>query len=115
MEYLQLILSLIGVLGLFFFAFWFIRRLNKRVSTLGGSRMKILDRVSLGRDSMLFVISVGGRLMLVGSTPQRVEKMCDLEMTEEEYLPDAPEGQMKFSEALKKVLRRENGGNDGEE
>lgn len=104
-----MILALIGVLCLFFAAFYLIRKLNSRVAAASGSRMKVLDRIAVGRDSFLMVVSVGGRLMLISSTPQRVERLCDLDMTEEEYFPDKGEAQdgMKFSEALKKVLKGE--------
>ncbi len=108
-----MILALIGVLGLFFAAFYLIRKLNLRVASVSGSRMRVLDRIAVGRDSFLMVVSVGGRLMLISSTPQRVEKLCDLEMSEEEYFPDSgdPQEGMKFSEALKKVLKGEGGKN----
>lgn len=45
----------------------------------------MLDRISIGRDGMLLVVSVCGNVMLVGVTSQRIEKLCDLEVTEEEY------------------------------
>ena len=84
MNWIQWLLSFIGVLGLIFVLFYALRRLNKRVSVSGG-RLKVLDRVSIGRDGMLLVVSVCGRVMLIGVTNQRIEKLCDLEVTEEEY------------------------------
>lgn len=49
--------------------------------------MRVLDRINLGRDGMLLVVSVCGKLMLVGVTSQRIEKICDLDVSEEEYFP----------------------------
>lgn len=84
MDWVQWLLSFIGVLGLIFVLFYALRRLNKRV-TISGGRLKVLDRISIGRDGMLLVVSVCGSVMLIGVTSQRIEKLCDLDVTEEEY------------------------------
>ena len=84
MDWIQWLLSFIGVLGLIAVLFYALKKLNKRISTTGG-RLKVLDRVSIGRDGMLLVVSVCGKVMLVGVTAQRIERLCDLEVTEEEY------------------------------
>ena len=84
MNWIQWLLSFIGVLGLIFVLFYALRKLNKRV-TVSGGRLKVLDRISIGRDGMLLVVSVCGSVMLVGVTSQRIEKLCDLDVTEEEY------------------------------
>ena len=84
MNWIQWLLSFIGVLGLIFVLFYALRKLNKRVSVSSG-RLKVLDRISIGRDGMLLVVSVCGSVMLVGVTSQRIEKLCDLDVTEEEY------------------------------
>lgn len=85
MDWLQWLLSFIGVLGLIFFLFYALKKLNKGISVKSGNRLRILDRVNLGRDGMLLVVSVCGKLMLLGVTSGRVEKLCDLDITEEEY------------------------------
>ena len=84
MDWIQWLLSFIGVLGLIFVLFYALRRLNKRV-TVSGGKLKVLDRISIGRDGMLLVVSVCGSVMLIGVTSQRIEKLCDLDVTEEEY------------------------------
>lgn len=85
MDWLQWLLSFIGVLGLIFFLFYALKKLNKGVSVKSGNRLRVLDRVNLGRDGMLLVVSICGKLMLLGATSSRVEKLCDLDITEEEY------------------------------
>ena len=87
MDWIQWLLSFIGVLGLIAVLFYALKKLNKRISTAGG-RLKVLDRVSIGRDGMLLVVSVCGKVMLVGVTSQRIERLCDLDVTEEEYSAD---------------------------
>jgi flagellar biogenesis protein FliO len=88
MEFLWMIVSLLGVLGLMFLTFFGLRMVNRRISTSGG-RLRVIDRATLGRDSMMLVVSVCGKLMLVGVSSQRVEKLADLDITEEEYVESA--------------------------
>ena len=87
MDLPQIILSLIGVVGLILMLFYSLRKLNRHISIGGGNKMRVLDRINLGRDGMLLVVSVCGKLMLVGVTSQRIEKICDLDVSEEEYFP----------------------------
>ena len=87
MDWIQWLLSFIGVLGLIFVLFYFLKKLNRRISVSGG-RLKVLDRIGIGRDGMLLVVSVCGKVMLVGVTAHRIDKLCDLDVTEEEYAAD---------------------------
>ena len=87
MDWIQWLLSFIGVLGLIAVLFYALKKLNKRISTAGG-RLRVLDRISIGRDGMLLVVSVCGKVMLVGVTAHRIDKLCDLDITEEEYSAD---------------------------
>lgn len=102
MDWISWLLSLIGVIGLIFLLFYALKKLNKKVNVTSGSKLRVLDRVSLGRDGMLLVISVTGKLMLIGVTPQRVEKLCDLEQSEEEYISGTQE--QDFKSVLASVL-----------
>ncbi len=116
MDWLTWLLSFIGVIGLIFLLFWAMKKLNKRVSIGSGSRLRVLDRVSLGKDGMLLVISAAGKLMLIGVTPQRVEKLCDLDQTEEDYLSALSENNPKdFKSALYSVLFKKSGESQDEE
>lgn len=86
MDWIQWALSFLGVLGLIFLLFYAIRKLNRGIAVKSGAKLRVLDRINLGRDGMLLVVSVCNKLMLLGVTAQRVDKLCDLPMTEEEYL-----------------------------
>lgn len=86
MEYVQLVCALIGVIGLILLFFWALRKLNKGILTTGGKRLKILDRASLGGEKSVVVVSVAGKCMVLGITSGRIDKIDDLDMTEEEYL-----------------------------
>lgn len=90
--------------------FYALKRLNKRIST-GGGRLKVLDRISIGRDGMLLVVSVCSSVMLVGVTSQRIEKLCDLDITEEEYTADRQNGEFMsvFSAMMNKKAQEKQG------
>lgn len=85
LDILWVIISLAAVFGLLFLMLYGLKRLNGRVGVNNGGKMRVLDRVTIGRDGMLLVVSVGGKLLLVSATPQHIEKLGELDMTAEEY------------------------------
>ena len=107
---LWVILSLAAVLGLFFILVYAMKKLNNGVGYVNGNRMKVIDRISLGKDTMLAVVLVAGKLMLLGVSGQHIEKLADLDMTPEEYnenksSSEAQDGatfQSAFSEMFRK-------------
>ncbi len=111
-----MILSLAGVLGLFFILVYAVKKLNNGVGYINGNRMKVIDRVSLGRDGMLAVVSVGGKLILIGVSGQHIEKISDIDMTPEEYnaQQQTPESQsgMSFAAAVAEVIRKKGAGKE---
>lgn len=110
MDLIWVIFSLIGILGLFFLLIYGLNKLNKKIGVISGSKMRILDRVTIGRDGMIFVVSVGGKLMLLSATSQHIEKICDLDMTAEEYTAqlreDSQQLQNNFAAVFASVMKR---------
>ena len=100
MEYFQMIMALLGVLALVFLLFWAMKKLNQRVTVSDSRHMKVLERINLGPDKMLLLISVCGKCMVVGVTNGRVEKIHELEESEEEN-----GGNPTFKESFKTVFR----------
>ena len=113
MEYIWVIFSLVGVLGLFFVLVYAMKKLNTGLGYVNGNRMKVIDRVSLGRDGMLVIVSVAGKLMLIGVSGQHIEKLSDIDMTVDEYneFTSSPESQsgMSFASAFAEVMKRKKG------
>lgn len=104
MDYFQMIMALIGVLALVYLVFWIMKKFNARIA-LGDSRhMKILERITLGPDKMLLLVSVCGKCMVLGVTSGHTEKICDLEQTEEELLAASEGDNPSFSESFRTVL-----------
>lgn len=65
MEYFQMIMALLGVLALVFLLFWAMKKLNRRVTLSDSKNMKILERINLGPDKMLLLVSVCGKCMVL--------------------------------------------------
>ena len=103
MEYFQMIMALIGVLALVFLLFWIMKKFNARVSLYDSKNMKILERINLGPDKMLLLVSVCGRCMVLGVTSNHTEKICELDQTEEELISVNDENP-SFKESFKTVL-----------
>ena len=103
MEYFQMIMALLGVLALIFLLFWLMKKFNARVSVYDSKHMKILERINLGPDKMLLLVSVCGKCMVIGVTTNHTEKICDLEQTEEELTANAGDNP-SFAEAMKTML-----------
>lgn len=79
-------MALIGVLALVFVLFWLMKKLNSRVYMSSSRSLKVLERVNIGQDKCLLLISVCGKCMVIGVSPNHTEKLCDLEQTEEEII-----------------------------
>ncbi len=104
-DYFQMIMALVGVLAIVFVMFWLMRKMNKTVFTSDSRNMKILERVSLGPDKMLLLVSVCGRLMVLGVTSSHTEVICELSETEEQLYPKSEDGKNPtFGESFKTVL-----------
>ena len=106
MDYFQMIMALVGVLALVFVIFWVMKRFNARVNLTDSRHLKVLERVNLGPDKMLLIVSVCGKCMLLGVTSQSTEKICDLDETEEELCAKKADGGTfpTVSESLKMVF-----------
>lgn len=105
MQYFQMIMALIGILALVFVLFWLMKKFNKRITLSDSRNMKILERINLGPDKMLLLVSVCGRCMVLGVTSSHTEKICELEQSEEELLARAEEeAPPSFAESFKTIL-----------
>lgn len=96
-------MALVGVLALVFLIFWIMKKFNARVALYDSRNMKILERINLGPDKMLLLVSICGKCMVLGVTTNRTEKICDVDLTEEELVSQKDENPT-FSESFKTVL-----------
>ncbi len=103
-DYFQMIMALVGVLALVFLLFWIMKKFNARVTLSDSKNMKILERINLGPDKMLLLVSVCGKCMVLGVTSNHAEKICDLEQTEEELTKLPEGGNPSFGQSFKTIL-----------
>lgn len=96
-------MALLGVLALIFLIFWLMKKFNARVSLYDSRNMKILERINLGPDKMLLLVSICGKCMVLGVTSSHTEKICELEETEDD-LTAAMGGTVSFGESFKSIL-----------
>lgn len=105
MNYFQMIMALIGVLALVFVIFWVMKKFNARVTLTDSRHLKVLERINLGPDKMLLIVSVCGKCMLLGVTSQSTVKICDLDETEEELVAKQSDKTFPtFSESFRSIL-----------
>ncbi|MCM1382626.1 MAG: flagellar biosynthetic protein FliO, partial [Muribaculaceae bacterium] len=90
---------------------------NKRLGGggFGGSRkmIKIIECTGVAPDKQLMIIEVGSKCMLIGVTPNSVNKICDLDREDIElYGSDdtvpAASAQAGFMQSLKKAFAERN-------
>ena len=65
--------------------------------------MRILERINLGPDKMLLLVSICGKCMVLGVTSGHTEKICDLEESEDD-LRAVTEGNPSVKESFKTVM-----------
>ena len=104
MQYFQMIMALIGVLALVFVLFWIMKKFNAHTNLYNSRNMKIIERINLGPDKMLLLVSICGKCMVLGVTSSHTEKICDLEQSEEELSAVSAEGNPSFKESFKTVM-----------
>lgn len=102
-EYFQMIMALVGVLAIVFLLFWIMKKFNAKVVLSDSRNMKVLERINLGPDKMLLLVSICGKCMVLGVTSNHTEKICELEQTEEELVANKG-GNPTFTESFKTIL-----------
>lgn len=111
------ILGIVLFAGILYLAYISTKFIARRYSLNGKSskNMKILETLSIGKDSSLILVKVGNKNLLIGSTPHSVnivdqfsddEIICDADSVNctEQKLPD-------FAEALKINIAKKFGKN----
>lgn len=113
MEYIKVVVSLIGVLLLIFATYYGARWMNRKAQFSQGKALKVIERVNIGPDKCMLIANIGDKYMLLGVSASHIEKICDL--TADDLPPQnsvAEGGRMSFGEALKTVIREKTKGGD---
>ena len=116
----QEVLSLLGILlvmvlvlvGCYLVTRWAGSGLSVRLGLTGGAggRLRVLDRLPVGRDHMILVVQAADRFLVLGSSPSGFSLLCEL--TEEEGALWAPAAEpmdrpsVDFRELLRKLREK---------
>ena len=118
-EVFTVICALLGIIGLIFLSCFAARWLNNRFHTgmfgSGQRSVKIIECIGIAQDKQLIIVSVGRKLMLLGVTPNSVNKICDLD--EEDLASETDAGAQSdsgFIKSLKKAFAERNRSGEGE-
>ncbi len=109
-DFLLVVCSLLGVIGLIFITYYATKWLNKKFQNGGwnGSQngIKIIECLGIAQDKQLLVIKAGRKSMLIGVTPNSVTKLADLDEFDMAILekPADAEKSSSFAENLKKAM-----------
>ena len=106
---LWVLICVVAIIGL---AYWFTRSVGRGgLGALGGyggsEQLRVLARLSLGKEQFLALVQAGERFFLLGVTPAAVSSLAEL--TREEaavWLESLPPEQPGFGESLRSVLRQ---------
>ncbi len=105
-EVFTLVISLAGVIALILATYFGLKWLNRKVNLSPGSIIRVVERINLGPDKALIIISLGQKYMLLGISQQHVEKICDLDNDEiNRIIEDKKEhGREPFAQQLMKAF-----------
>ena len=105
MEYLKVVLSLIGVLMLIFATYFGVRWMEKKVQYKPGASVKVIETVGLGTDKSLVIINIGEKYMMLGVSQQHIEKIADIDKEDIKVITQKAQTERQpFSASLAKVL-----------
>ena len=71
-------LGLMGVLAFFMVCVWGVSRLGTGLGQ--GNKMRIVGALSLGMREKVLLLQVGGKQLVLGVTPGRIETLCVLDV-----------------------------------
>lgn len=114
----QLIFGLILFVGILYLSYVATKGISKKLSLngRGGKNLKIIESVSVGRESSMLLVKAGEKILVVGATSHSLTLISELspdEINEEDVSVLSGTGNtMDFSEALKinisKLLNKDN-------
>lgn len=101
----QIVGALLALVLVCALAWVVLRWINRRMPSLGGGSTKrlitVLDRVAVGKNAVVLLLHVAGRVMLVAVSDHAIEKLAEYDAENGEFeVPDTPENP-SFAAALK--------------
>ena len=91
-------------------AYYATKLMGRHYSSQGASSrdMRVIDKLFLERDRFLLIVEAGGKVLLLGVSPQRIDTLAELDREALTDLPPAQEN-TDFLSLLKNRLKRPGG------
>ncbi len=99
----KVLIFLILIIALIFVLAWLASRLRGQGFVQSSGNLKIVESQSIGVKEKIAVVQVGNKQILVGITSQQITHLTDLE---EPLAVQVPQGNVNFSDLLKKAIRQ---------
>ncbi len=107
----RIIGALVALALVLFLAWWVLRWVNKRVPGMGAAGganrlIKVLDRVSVGKNSTVVLMRVEDKVLLVAVSEHAIEKLQEFDDPDGKIkLPETPQN-LQFSSVMKDAMSR---------
>lgn len=107
---------LLGFAAILAAAYWAARLAGTRYGITrkslrtSGAGLEILERTAVGQDRFLLIVRVGGKVLLLGSTPQSIRLLCELDpelfsRQPEESSTEYPQ-RVSFADTLEEIKKK---------
>lgn len=105
MKHIELLLTIVGFVGIIFAAYFTTRLIGNRTLRLGsGKYLKLVDRITLGNEKTVCLIQVGRLYFLIAMTGHNVELLGQIE--ESELIPLVIHKETSFESLLGFYFRK---------
>ena len=107
------LLTLLGTIGILvlvmFLAYRFTKIMKKRSSgeSMHGGYIEIVERVMIGPERSIIIVRLKDKLLLLGVTPNHIEKLDELDPEMYTNVQAAHQGTENFSSLLREVIGRD--------
>jgi len=105
-SFLQMGMGLLVIVGLILLLAWVYRRLQPGVAGQINA-MNVLAAIPLGHRERLVMVKVLDRVLILGVTPQQINKLHELPLAEVEASTPVETGQGRFAEVLRQFAGRQ--------
>lgn len=108
---LNMVAALALVLGIMLLLFWVAKRFLPTGFTGGSGKMRVIGRLPLGPRKFLALVKVGGKVLVLGVSPDKINLLTTFEDSEEFDMPPREKGAgLAFGEIFKKAKAKKEEG-----
>ncbi len=112
LDILSVIFMLLLIIAVFVGAYFtskFVGGKYQSSVTKGKSKIEIIERKNIGKDQFLLLVKIEDKTMFLGATPQNINKIDDVELTQTQEDLDSEQKSItppKFVDVLKDMINK---------